>query len=151
MAAVALSHIPYKGVTPALVDLMGGHIDCYFGGIAGLLPPIRSGKVRALAVTSAKRSSQLPEMPTIAEAALPGYDVTTWFGMLAPAGTPNDIINRISTVVLGIVNEPESGKYLTAQGMERFAGGPERLAAYFHSEIPKFARVIKAAGIKAEF
>ena len=90
-------------------------------------------------------------MPTIAEAALPGYDVTTWFGMLAPAGTPNDIVNRISTVVLGIVNEPESGKYLITQGMEPFAGGPERLAAHLRSEIPKFATVIKAAGIKAEF
>ena len=151
MAGIALSHIPYKGATPALVDLMGGHIDCYFGGIAGVLPHIRSGKVRALAVTSEKRSSQLPEMPTIAEAALPGYDVTTWFGMLAPAGTPKDIITRISVVVLGIVNEPESKTYLTAQGVEPFAGGPERLAAYFRAEIPKFARVIKAAGIKPEF
>lgn len=151
MAGIALSHIPYKGATPALVDLMGGHIDCYFGGIAGVLPHIRSGKVRALAVTSEKRSSQLPEMPTIAEAALPGYDVTTWFGMLAPAATPKDIITRISVVVLGIVNEPESKTYLTAQGVEPFAGGPERLAAYFRAEIPKFARVIKAAGIKPEF
>ena len=151
MAAVELSHIPYKGATPALVDLMGGHIDCYFGGISGVLPPIRSGKVRALAVTSEKRSSQLPELPTIAEAALPGYDVTTWFGMLAPAGTPNDVITRISSVVLGIVNEPETGKYLITQGVEPFPGGPERFAAHFRSEIPKFARVIKAAGIKAEF
>jgi tripartite-type tricarboxylate transporter receptor subunit TctC len=151
MAGINLAHIPYKGATPALVDLMGGHIECYFGGIAGVLPHIKSKKLRALAVTSEKRSSQLPELPTIAEVALPGYDVTTWFGVLAPAGVANDIINRVSAVVVGIVNEPETKAYLIAQGFEPFAGGPERLAAYIRSEVPKFARIIKAAGIKPEF
>jgi tripartite-type tricarboxylate transporter receptor subunit TctC len=151
MARINLTHIPYKGATPALVDLMGGHIECYFGGISGVLPHIKSKKLRALAVTGEKRSSQLSVLPTIAEAALPGYDVTTWFGMLAPAGVANDIINRVSAVVLGILNEPDTKAYLTAQGVEPFAGGPERFAAHIRSEVPKFARIVKAAGIKPEF
>ena len=105
MAGVDMVNISYKGATPALIDMIGGHIDVYFGGISGTLPPIASNKIRPLAVTSTKRSSQLPEIPTVAEAALPGYDITTWFGLLAPAGTPREIVNKLNAVIIGIVNE----------------------------------------------
>ncbi len=150
MAGVQTNHIPYKGATPALIDLIGGHIDFYFGGISGTLPHIKSGKARALAVTSERRSSQLPDLPTVAEAALPGYDITTWFGLLASAGTPKDIVNKLANVLLGIVNEPDTKAYLISQGVEPFPAGPEKFAAYIHADVPKFAKIVKAAGIKPE-
>lgn len=150
MAGLEINHIPYKGATPALVDLIGGHIDVYFGGISGTLPHIKSRKVRALAVTSERRSSQLPEVSTIAEAALPGYDITTWFGLLAPAGTPKEIVGKLSTVMLSIANESETRAYLIGQGVEPFTAGPEQFAAYIRAEIPKFAKIVRAAGIRPE-
>jgi tripartite-type tricarboxylate transporter receptor subunit TctC len=150
MAGIDIVNIAYKGATPALVDLTGGHIDAYFGGISGTLPPIANNKVRPLAVTSGKRSSQLPQVPTVAEAALPGYDITTWFGILAPAGTPRDIINKLNSVIVAVVAEPEMKNYLTGQGVDPVTNTPEQFAAYIKSEIPKFAKIVKAAGIKPE-
>jgi tripartite-type tricarboxylate transporter receptor subunit TctC len=150
MAGVDLVNITYKGATPALVDMIGGHIDVYFGGISGTLPPIAAGKVRALAVTSGKRSSQLPNVPTVAEAALPGYDITTWFGMLAPAGTPRDIVNKLNGVIVAIVGEREMNNYLTGQGVDPITNTPEQFAAYIRGEVPKFAKIVKAAGIAPE-
>ncbi|MGH8619339.1 MAG: tripartite tricarboxylate transporter substrate binding protein [Burkholderiales bacterium] len=150
MAGVSAAHVPYKGATPALVDLMGGHIDFYFGGISGALPHIKSEKVRALGVTSLKRSSQLQQVPTIAEAALPGYDIATWFGLLAPAGTPKDLVGRLNGVITGIVNEPEMKAYLIGQGVDPVTSTPEQFAVFIQGEIPKFAKIIKAAGIEPE-
>jgi tripartite-type tricarboxylate transporter receptor subunit TctC len=150
MAGIDMVNITYKGATPALIDMMGGHIDVYFGGISGTLPPIASNKVRPLAVTSSRRSSQLPGIPTIAEAALPGYDITTWFGLLAPAGTPRDIVNKLNSVIVSIVNEPEMKNYLIGQGVDPITNTPEQFAAYIRSEVPKFAQIVKAAGIKPE-
>jgi tripartite-type tricarboxylate transporter receptor subunit TctC len=150
MAGVDMVNITYKGATPALVDMIGGHIDVYFGGISGTLPPIASNKVRPLAVTSNKRSSQLPEIPTVAEAALPGYDVTTWFGLLAPAGTPRDIVSKLNGVIVAIVAEPEMKNYLIGQGVDPVTNTPEQFAAHIKSEVPKFAKIVKAAGIAPE-
>ena len=150
MAGIDANHVPYKGASPALVDLIGGHIDFYFGGISGALPHVRSGKIAALAVTSSRRSSQLPAVPTVAESALPGYDITTWFGLLAAAGTPREIVNRLNSVIVGIVNEPEMKSYLIAQGVDPVTNTPEQFAAYIRSEVPKFAKIVKAAGIKPE-
>ncbi len=150
MAGVSAAHVPYKGATPALIDLMGGHIDFYFGGVSGALPHIKSEKVRALGVTSLKRSSQLPQVPTIAEAALPGYDIATWFGLLAPAGTPKDVVGRLNGVITGIVNEPEMKAYLVGQGVDPVTNTPEQFAVFIQGEIPKFAKIIKAAGIQPE-
>lgn len=150
MAGVDMVNITYKGATPALVDMIGGHIDVYFGGISGTLPPIASNKVRPLAVTSGKRSSQLPEIPTVAEAALPGYDVTTWFGLLAPAGTPRDIVNKLNGVIVAIVAEPEMKNYLIGQGVDPVTNTPEQFAAHIKNEVPKFAKIVKAAGIAPE-
>ncbi len=150
MAGIDMVNITYKGATPALVDMIGGHIDVYFGGISGTLPPIAINKVRALAVTSTKRSSQLPEVPTVAEAALPGYDITTWFGLLAPAGTPRDIVNRLNGVIVAIVADPEMKNYLIGQGVDPVTDTPEQFAAHIKSEVPKFAKIVKAAGITPE-
>jgi len=150
MAGIDMVNITYKGATPALVDMIGGHIDVYFGGISGTLPPIAINKVRALAVTSTKRSSKLPEVPTVAEAALPGYDITTWFGLLAPAGTPRDIVNRLNGVIVAIVADPEMKNYLIGQGVDPVTDTPEQFAAHIKSEVPKFAKIVKAAGITPE-
>ncbi|MBI4190333.1 MAG: tripartite tricarboxylate transporter substrate binding protein [Betaproteobacteria bacterium] len=150
MAGINAGHIPYKGATPALVDLIGGHIDYYFGGISGALPHVKTGKIRALAVTSSRRSSQLPEVPTVAESALPGYDITTWFGLLAAAGTPRDIVKKLNGVIVSIVNEPELKNYLIGQGVEPVTNTPEQFSVYIRSEISKFAKIVKAAGIKPE-
>ena len=150
MAGVDMVNISYKGATPALIDMIGGHIDVYFGGISGTLPPIASNKIRPLAVTSTKRSSQLPEIPTVAEAALPGYDITTWFGLLAPAGTPREIINKLNAVIIGIVNEKEMTNYLIGQGVDPVTNTPDQFAAYIKNEVPKFAKIVKAAGITPE-
>jgi tripartite-type tricarboxylate transporter receptor subunit TctC len=150
MAGIDANHVPYKGATPALVDLIGGHIDFYFGGISGALPQIRTRKITALAVTSSRRSSQLPDVPTVAESALPGYDITTWFGLLAAAGTPKEIVNKLNSVIVGIVNEPEMKSYLIGQGVDPVTNTPEQFAAYIKSEVPKFAKIVKAAGIKPE-
>jgi len=150
MAGVDMVNISYKGATPALIDMIGGHIDVYFGGISGTLPPIASNKIRPLAVTSTKRSSQLPEIPTVAEAALPGYDITTWFGLLAPAGTPREIVNKLNAVIIGIVNEKEMTNYLIGQGVDPVTTTPDQFAAYIKNEVPKFAKIVKAAGITPE-
>jgi len=150
MAGVDMVNITYKGATPALVDMIGGHIDVYFGGISGALPPIAGNKVRPLAVTSNKRSSQLPDIPTVAEAALPGYDITTWFGLLAPAGTPREIVNKLNGVIVAIVGDPEMKNYLIGQGVDPVTNTPEQFAAYIKGEVPKFAKIVKAAGIAPE-
>ena len=150
MAGVDMVNISYKGATPALIDMIGGHIDVYFGGISGTLPPIASNKIRPLAVTSTKRSSQLPEIPTVAEAALPGYDITTWFGLLAPAGTPREIVNKLNAVIIGIVNEKEMTNYLIGQGVDPVTNTPDQFAAYIKNEVPKFAKIVKAAGLTPE-
>ncbi len=150
MAGIYALHIPYKGASPALVDLIGGHIDFYFGGISGALPHVKTGKTRALAVTSSRRSSQLPNVPTVAESGLPGYDITTWFGLLAAAGTPREIVDRLNSVIVAIVNEPETKSYLIAQGVDPMTNTPEQFAEYIRSEVPKFAKIVKAAGIKPE-
>jgi len=150
MARVDAVHVPYKGATPAIADLVGGHIDFYVGGVSGLLPPVRGGKVRALAVTGAKRSSELPNVPTIAESALPGYDITTWFGVVAPAGTPADVVTRLNATIVKIVGEKDTQTFLVAQGLEPATSTPEELGRLIQTEIPRFAKIVKAAGIKPE-
>jgi tripartite-type tricarboxylate transporter receptor subunit TctC len=149
MTGVDIVNVPYKGATPALIDMMGGHVDLYIGGISGTLPHIASGKINAIAVTSSKRSSQLPNVPTIAET-LPGYEIVTWFGLMAPAGTPKDIIIRLNQAIVAIVNEPEMKHYLIGQGVDPVTNTPEQFAAYIRNEVPKFAKIVRAAGITPE-
>jgi tripartite-type tricarboxylate transporter receptor subunit TctC len=150
MARVVAVHVPYKGATPAIADLVGGHIDFYVGGISGLIPQVRSGRLRALAVTGAKRSSELPEVPTIAEAAIPGYDISTWFGVVAPAGTSTDIVARLNATLVKIIGEKDTQSFLIAQGLEPAASTPDELGRIIRDEIPKFSKIVKTAKIKPE-
>ena len=150
MARAQAVHVPYKGATPAIADLVGGHIDFYVGGISGLIPQVRSGRLRALAVTGAKRSSELPQVPTIGEATIPGYDISTWFGVVAPAGVNADVVTRLNATLVKIVAEKDTQTYLAAQGLEPATSTPEELGRIIQSEIPKFAKIVKTAGIKPE-
>ncbi|HEX2825911.1 MAG TPA: tripartite tricarboxylate transporter substrate binding protein [Burkholderiales bacterium] len=150
LAKINAVHVPYQGATPAIAALIGGHVDFYVGGISGLIPQVRSNRLRALGVTGARRSSELPEVPTIAEAALPGYDISTWFGVVAPAETPKEIVSRLNATLTKIVGEKDMQSYLAAQGLEPAASTPDELGRMIRSEIPKFAQIVKAAGIKGE-
>jgi tripartite-type tricarboxylate transporter receptor subunit TctC len=150
LARVQAVHVPYKGATPAIADLVGGHIDFYVGGISGLIPQVRAGRLRALAVTGARRSAELPDVPTIGEAAIPGYDISTWFGVVAPVGVSANVVAQLNATLVKVVAEKETQSYLAAQGLEPAASTSDELGRIIRSEIPKFAGIVKAAGIKPE-
>ena len=148
MADVKLTHIPYKGGAPAASAVMAGEIDMIFGEPATLLPFIESGKLRAIATTGAKRSLGLPDLPTIAESGVPGYDVTSWNGVLAPAGTPPVVIARLNAAFNKVLAEPEMRARLIKIGYEPVGGPPERFSQKIESETRKWGPVIKEAGLQ---
>jgi len=148
-AGLDLQHVPYKGSGPAVADLMGGQVPVAFVDLSSALPHIRSGRVRALAVAGGKRTITAPEIPTIAESGVPGYDAVGWFGLFAPAGTPRDIINRLNAEVRRIMQLPDVRERALASGAEPAADTPEEFAAYIRTEIPKWAEVVKVSGAKA--
>ena len=150
LAHIDIVHIPYKGSPPALIDVLGGRVVLMCSTIAPAMPLVKSGKLRALAVTSLQRSAAAPEIPTVAESALPGYEATAWQGVLAPAGTPREIIVRLNTELVRVINLPEVRKQLAEQGYEPAGNSPEQFAEYIKTEIAKWTRVIRAAGLKAE-
>jgi tripartite-type tricarboxylate transporter receptor subunit TctC len=150
MAGIDMVHIPYKGTAPGVVDLLAGQVKVMAPNLLTALPHIKSGKLRALAVTSSRRSQALPEVPTVAEAGLPGYDSTQWYGVLAPAGTPREIVTRLHDAIARALRDAEVGKRLAADGAEAVGSSPEEFAAFIKSESEKWARVATAAGIKAE-
>ncbi|MCE9639570.1 MAG: tripartite tricarboxylate transporter substrate binding protein [Betaproteobacteria bacterium] len=150
MAGIELTHVPYKGSAPALTDLLGGHIQLTFSQPPLVLTHIRSGKLKGLAVTSARRLAALPEFPTIAESGLAGYDATSWQGAVAPAGTPRAIVMKLNSEINRALKLPEIGARLAAEGSEPGATTPDEFAAYIKREIVKWAKVIKESGIKAE-
>ncbi|HSQ03278.1 MAG TPA: tripartite tricarboxylate transporter substrate binding protein [Burkholderiales bacterium] len=150
MAGVDMVHIPYKGAGPAVVDLLAGHVSLMFDNLASALPNIKAGRVRAIAVTTSRRSPFLPELPTISEAGLPGFDIGTWFGVFAPGGTPRDIVVRLNAEIVRILNTPGMKERLANLGAEPMGNQPEQFAAFIKSEIPKYAKVIKASGAKAD-
>src|SRR5207253_941692 len=125
MAHVKTTHIPYKGAVPALQDLLGGRISFIFSSMPPALPHVKVGKINALAVTSTKRSPATPELPTVAESGLPGYEVINWYGVLAPAGTPKDIVTKLNTEITRIMNLPEVKERLAAQGAETLTSTPQ--------------------------
>jgi tripartite-type tricarboxylate transporter receptor subunit TctC len=149
MAGVDMVHIPYKGGAPAMVDLLAGQISMTFGDIPTALPHIRAGKLRSLAVTGAKRSPLLPDVPAIAEQGLAGFDVTAWFGVFTTAGTPRPVVNQLNAEIVRILSLPEVRDKLIGIGMEPVTNSPDEFAAYVQSEIAKWARVVKASGAKA--
>lgn len=148
MAGVSMVHIPYKGGGPAMVDLLAGHVSVYFNAILQALPYAKGGKLRPLAVTSPKRFPAIPQTPTIAEGGLPGYEMTNWYALLAPAATPKEIVSRINTEVAKILNETEAKERLAADGAIVVAGTPEEFAAFLQQEMAKFAKIVKASGMK---
>jgi tripartite-type tricarboxylate transporter receptor subunit TctC len=140
--------VPYKGNAPAVTATMSGEVSLIFGGIAQSAPLIDSGKLRAIAVSGALRAPSMPNVPTVAESGLPGFEAGSWYGLLAPAGTPKPIIDRLNKEVLRILQLPDVRKQLVAQAFEVPSDTPERFAAHIKADVPKWAKVIKAAGIK---
>jgi tripartite-type tricarboxylate transporter receptor subunit TctC len=143
-------HVPYKGGVPALVDVMGGRVDAFFSTITSALPHVRSGRVRAVAVSSAKRHAQVPDVPTIAESGYPGYDVLSWYALLAPAGTPKPVIARLHGETLKILGSNEVKERMAADGAEPVSSTPQELSAYLNSERARWAKVIRQSGATAE-
>jgi tripartite-type tricarboxylate transporter receptor subunit TctC len=150
MARIDLVHIPYKGVGPALTDLVGGQIDAMLADVHLVAPHVENGRLRVLAVAGTKRSAALPEVPTAAEAGLPGYTAGTWFGLLAPAATPAPVIARLNGEIEAILASPALRDRLRTQGIEPQASTPEQFAAHLRSEIEKWRKVAVAAAIKLD-
>ena len=145
MAGVKMNHVPYKGSAPALTDVMGGQAALMFDTMLSAMPHVKSGKLRALAVTSAKRSPAAPELPTVAET-LPGYDAIAWNNLLAPASTPKDVIAKLSAELKKVLDQPDVKERFAAQGFAAAWTTPEASTAFMQSEVDKWARVVKASG-----
>ena len=150
MAGVQMTHVPYKGSAPAIADLLGGQVQLMFDNLPSALPQIRAGKLRALAVTSSQRAAALPDVPTIAESGLPGYEASSWFGLLAPAGTPADIVAKINGEVARWLASPEAKEKLLAQGANAAGGTPEDFARHIATETAKWQKVVRESGAKVD-
>lgn len=150
MANVKMTQIPYKGAPAMLVDLMGARIDLSFATMPSSMAHVRSGKLRGIAVTSAKRSALVPELPTIAENGLPGYEMVAWQGLLAPRATPAGLIQLIHRETVAVINQPEARKQLAAEGGEAVGNSPEEFARWLKTEIAKWTKVVREANIRVE-
>jgi tripartite-type tricarboxylate transporter receptor subunit TctC len=150
MSGTEMQHIPYKGSPPALQDVMGGQVTMTFDNITTAWPLAKAGKLRALAVTTAKRSSVAPEVPTLAESGLPGFEVGSWQGVFAPAGTPPDIVKRLNTEIVKALNLPDVREKLGGLGAEIVADSPEEFSALVKAEVVKWADVVKKSGAKVD-
>jgi tripartite-type tricarboxylate transporter receptor subunit TctC len=150
MAGVNITHVPYKGAPQAVTDLIGGSVNLMFNSIPPVLQHIKTGRLRLLAVASAKRSPQLPDVPTVSEAGVPGYEAITWFGLLAPAKTPKPIIARLNDVMVKVVHAPDLKSQLEIQGYDPVGSSPEEFAAFIRAESEKYATVVKFSGAKVD-
>jgi tripartite-type tricarboxylate transporter receptor subunit TctC len=150
LAGIDLLHVPYKGTGPGVIDVLAGQVKVMTPNVLTALPHIKSGRLRALAVTSAKRSEALPEVPTMAEAGVPGYESVQWYGVLAPAGTPREIVQRLYAEIAKALHAGEVRERLAADGAEPVGSTPEEFAAFIRAEIAKWSKVAKAAGINPE-
>jgi tripartite-type tricarboxylate transporter receptor subunit TctC len=150
MAHVDIVHIPYKGAAPALNDLIGGQVQLMFATALSVVPHIKSGRLRALGVTTAKRMKSMPELPTIAQAGVPGFEATTWHGIVVAASTPQTLVTRINADTAQVLQMPDVRERFAALGAEIIGGTPQEFAAYIRKEIPKWTKVIKASGARAD-
>ena len=150
MADIKMIHVPYKGATPALTDVVAGHIEIYFGAMVSTIPHVKSGRLRALAMTSARRSPAAPEIATLQEQGFKGFETGSWFGLHVPAATPRDIVNKLHTETLRALALPELRNRLQPEGAEFIGDTPEQFAAYIRAEIEKWGRAVKVSGAKAE-
>ncbi len=150
IAGIDIVQIPYKGDAPALTDLMGGQIDMYCSSIAGEIGFVKSGKLRGIGVTSRRRASSMPDMPTIEEAGVGGYELSSWYGILAAAGTPRPIVEQLNAAIVKIVAMPDVQKVMIDGGSDPQSSTPDEFMARIRADVAKFGAVVKAAGIKAE-
>ncbi len=151
MAGVQMVHIPYKGGAPAMADLLAGQVQLMFDNLANALPNVRAGRLRALAVTTLARSQAMPDLPTIAESGLPGFDLTTWFGLMVPAGTPPEIVVRLNKEIVRALNAKDMRERLDKMGTEPPPNNtPEHFAAFIRTEAAKYAKVVKDSGARVE-
>jgi tripartite-type tricarboxylate transporter receptor subunit TctC len=150
MAGVDIVHVPYKGSAPAVADLLGGQVQMMFDNLPVSLPHAKAGKLRPLAVTSLTRSAALPDVPTMDEEGYKGFDATSWFGLLAPAGTPKDIIAKLNAASVKALASPEMRERLAAQGADPIGNTPEQFAAFIKVEIDKWAKIVKASGARVD-
>jgi tripartite-type tricarboxylate transporter receptor subunit TctC len=147
---VSFQHIPYKGGGPAVIDLVSGQVHFMFATAASVIPHARSGRLRALAVTSVQRSPSVPELPTVAEAGIAGFEALTWHGIVVPSATPAPIVARINTEINAALATAELKERLAAQGVEARGGKPEEFAAFLRTEIPKWSKVVRDSGAKVD-
>ena len=150
LAGTKMTHIPYKGGGPAMIDLVGGQVQLVYATAASAVPQIKAGKIKGIAVTTIKRSALMPNIPTIAESGLPGFDANNWYGVLAPAGTPRPIVMLLNTEIKKVLAMPDVKDFLFNQGLDPAPGTPEQFGAYIKTEITKWAKVVKASGARAD-
>lgn len=150
MTGIDMVHVPYKGTAPAITDILAGNVSLMFNSMPSVLPQAKAGKLRGIAVSSARRSAAAPDIPTVAEAGIPGFEYVTWYGLFAPAGTPRDIVGRLNAQVVKILSEPELAKRFASQGAEPLGNTPEQLAQYRRSEFERWRKLITEMNLKAE-
>jgi tripartite-type tricarboxylate transporter receptor subunit TctC len=150
MAGTKMTHIPYKGSAPMLIDLLSGTVNMAFDNLSASMVHIKAGKLKALATTGAQRAPALPDIPTVAEAGLAGYDSTSWNGIYAPAGTPKEIVDKLNREVRAILESAETRRYFSEQGAEAGGGTPEQLGAFTRAETAKWQKVVKDSGAKVD-
>lgn len=149
-AGIDMLHVPYKGSAPALTDLVGGQVQLMFDSLPSSMPFIRSGAIRPLAVTTARRSSALPDVPTVAESGYPGFDISTWYGVWAPAATPAPVVQKLSSAIADIVRMPAVREQFAGLGAEPVGNTPDEFAAFAKKELAKWARIVKQSGAKVD-
>lgn len=150
MAGVKMNHVPYKGSAPALTDVMSGQADLMFDTMLSSMPFVKGGKLKALAVTSSKRSPSAPDLPTVAEAGLPGYEAIAWNGLLAPAGTPTEVIQRLNAELKKVLENPEVKQRFDAQGFAAKWDAPAEFGSFLQTEVDKWGKVVKTSGAKVD-
>jgi tripartite-type tricarboxylate transporter receptor subunit TctC len=150
MAGVDITHVPYKGAPQAVTDVLAGHMNMMFNSIAPIIANIKAGRVRVLGIASSKRSAQLPDVPTISEAGVPGFEAVNWFGMFAPAKTPRPIITRVNEAVVKVLRSPDIQAQFIALGADPVGDSPEEFAAFVRRDMERYAKVVKLSGAKLD-